>query len=404
MTDRLIERLSDYRDHAHTAFPVPDVAELGSHPLRRRRRRLRGVFGAAVATLLVGLAAVAVRAPSLLPAEPPAPVATTIETVDWTNTELIVPENPDNPCPDGRVRLYPRTFDDVGRIGISSPDPRPGFETLQTAGPVTYGDLTGDGRPEAVLAIRCSREPGGFSEQENRQLLVVQMLPDHTLQGLQFVGTVHANYPSFHVDDELLYVQLRYNHAAEGSYGGNFWDTAFTQVFQWNGASFRQIAGRTAPLNFTGSHDGYGVVTQLAEILSPTGEVLCPAAPVPFAFAPFTVDGFVYDLSTDIGRHGGAEKVDVDADGNEELVVGVRCTGPGYDAVSIYVLTQETNRFAAMDVIANDGTWTLRDFEASSTQLTLTTEDLTGGLTQVHTLTWTGERFEPSVGGYRLVP
>jgi hypothetical protein len=100
MTDRLTALLSDYRDHAHTAFRAPDLAELGS-----KRRRRRGVFGAAVATLLVGIVVVAVRAPSVLPAEPPAPVATSIETVDWTDTELIVPANPDNPCPEGRVRL-----------------------------------------------------------------------------------------------------------------------------------------------------------------------------------------------------------------------------------------------------------------------------------------------------------
>jgi hypothetical protein len=254
-----------------------------------------------------------------------------------------------------------------------------------------------------VIAIRCSREPGGISDQYERQLLVVQMLPDYTLRGLQFVGTAHANFPSFRVDDGLLYVQMRYNHASANSAGSNFWDTAFTQVLRWNGSSFDRIGGRSDPLNFTGAHNGYGVPSQLADILSPSGEVLCPAALVPFAFAPYTRDGFTYSIDHDLGSHGGAEKVDVDADGNEELVVGIRCTGPDYDAVSIYVLTQGSDRFLALDVLANDGTWTPQSFAATDTHLTLTRRDRTGEQVE-QTLTWTGQRFEPSVGAYRLVP
>ncbi len=270
---------------------------------------------------------------------------------------------------------------------------------LATATPA-YGDLTGDGRPEAVLAIRCSVFPDGSAmEQEGAQILVVTMRPDHSLVGLQFVGTVHAEYPSFHVDGGRLYVQMRYNHASANSWGSSYLDAAFTQVYLWNGASFALIAGRTSPLNFTGAHNGYGVPSQLADILSSDGQVLCPAALVPFAYAPFSKGGYVY------GGPGGrqeARPVDVDGDGNEEIVVAVNCAGPDYDAVSLYVLTQGTDRFVTLDVpLANDDTYTLESFEATTAGLTLTVSSATEGR-QVKVLFWDGTGYQPSYGTYRL--
>jgi hypothetical protein len=402
MTDRVTDLLTDYRDQAPTAFRVPDLSELESGPWRlrqRRRRRQRLAVGMSVpvAAALVLVVAMSLFRGNPTP-EPPVPTADSIYTVDWTRTELTLPHDPQNHCPEGKVRLRPGTFPvsgstEVRRVGVSGEAPAIAI----VEAPTVYGDLTRDGQPEVVLAIRCGGlYPGASIGQMGAQLLAVTMRPDHSLVGLQFVGTPSAQYPSFHVDGGLLYVQMRYNHASANGYGGTAQDTAFTQVFRWDGRSFVKIAGRDNPLNFTGAHDGYGVVSQLADILSSDGHVLCPAALVPFAYAPFEAKGFSYG-----DERQRAQPVDVDGDGNEEIVVAVRCSGPGYHAVSLYVFTQGTDRFLTLDVpLANDGRYTLESFEATTAALTIVVTTPTEGR-QVRVLFWDGTRYQPSYGAYR---
>ena len=359
---------------------------------------------AAVAAVTVGLVGAYVGTAPRTPDDPPAPVAQSIYAVDWTDTELTVPENPD--CPEGKLRLYRRQNADGAWIGTTDPNTREDVYQLVTTGAVVFGDVTGDGQPEAIVRVQCLRGPKEWSEHQGEQLLVVRMLPDHSLDGLGFVGTRGAEFPSVSVDDEgLLHVQMRYNWITPNSFAFSFWDTAFTQVLRWNGSSFGRVSGRADPLNFTGASSGYGVPTQLADILSPSGEVLCPAALVPFGLVergsePWHVDGYDYS----VGEWSSATaKLDVDGDGNEELVVPIRCTGPGYDEVSLYVLAQGTDRFLAIDVpVANDGRWTVVSAQSVSGQLQVQVEEANG--TGVHTLAWNGERFEPGMGSYRLAP
>ncbi len=415
MTERLDTLLTGYRDEAHTAFAPPDLHSTRGAARRRRARRDLAMVGvAAAAAAMVWLAVSNVGTATRTPADPPAPVATSIYAVDWTNTELTVPDDPDWDCPKGRLRLYHRQTPRGGWIGTSDPWLDTGHKSMSTGGLASYGDLTGDGQPEAVLLVRCAYGAAGFSDYDGQRLLVVRMRPDRSLEGLGFVGTRSAEFPSFRVsDDGLLRVQLRYNWITENSTTFTSWDTAFIQVFRWNGSSFVRISGRTEPLNFTGASAGYGVPTQLADILAPTGEVLCPAALVPFGLVersgqPWHVDGYDYSLGSAM-----AARLDVDSDGNEELVVPIRCSGPGYDAVSLYVLAQGTDRFRAIDVpIASDGSTAILSAEAMSGRLVVQVQGAASMSSGSASFTWTGSRFERdhglpeefgTPGSYRLV-
>jgi hypothetical protein len=96
----------------------------------------------------------------------------------------------------------------------------------------------------------------------------------------------------------------------------------------------------------------------------------------------------------------GPVRVDLDEDGNDELVVGMRCRGPGYDAASLYVFAQATDGFVPLDVpFANDGRYELVDLASADRQrLTLTLRDLGTDTVETRTLTWDGRRFGPPIG------
>jgi hypothetical protein len=68
------------------------------------------------------------------------------------------------------------------------------------------------------------------------------------------------------------------------------------------------------------------VPSQLADIVSSDGQVVCPGALVPFAYTPFTKGEYIYGSGGRLG--GGAQPVDVDGDGNEEIVVAVTAPAP----------------------------------------------------------------------------
>jgi hypothetical protein len=203
-----------------------------------------------------------------------------------------------------------------------------------------YGDLTGDGVPEAVLQIRCvGYRSDALMDQSGSQLLVVTMRSDHSLVGLGYVGVRHAEYPWYTVDDQKLFVQLKYDHSTPSS----------RAQLRRHGLRAGLLLGRYgfpahrgAPnLNFRGQKDANGSRGRLASILR-GDEVRCPAATVSFTFGEATENGVVYAQGRTI-----IEPVDLDGDHNDELIAGIGCRSLGYDAVSIYVFGQgETSLFA----------------------------------------------------------
>jgi hypothetical protein len=139
-----------------------------------------------------------------VPTRPSTPVSDPIASVHWAGAgpvSLVVPTHPDPDadCPSGKQDLWSKR-----------PARYPGIVSGSAEGQANpvYGDLTGDGRPEAVLHVSCllSQEDSGDGR---GQLLVVTRDPDGTLRGLGWVGPRGAFYPGFWVADGTVYVDAK---------------------------------------------------------------------------------------------------------------------------------------------------------------------------------------------------
>lgn len=204
--------LRSYRDGGHRSFvpPPPDVIVTRA---RRRARTRIALAAAAVVAVSAGAAAIAtapddrdrtppvtvpsptppaVTTPTPAPTTPPSPPGTTppstasspppastttqrtparpapvdVRDVDWENTTIrITASREDDDCLTGRVRIA----DGLG--GESGDRPHLRIRAAYDDGGATYGDLTGDGRAEAVVWGACL---GGLGDEDaSGQLLVV---------------------------------------------------------------------------------------------------------------------------------------------------------------------------------------------------------------------------------------
>jgi hypothetical protein len=385
---------------------VPNLMDppdrLGRIAERVRSRRRRQAAGACAAVVAVGAVAVA-GLPTFDPPRQPeiaAPTATSIELVDWTTATLVLPRNTAVPCPTGRRQLRPSyEMRWKVKLGEASGPAKAGdldvgrrtFQVLNT--PVAFGDLTGDGKPEALLHVRCTEFPsGGMGEEEGAQLLAVTMRDDYSLVGLGYVGQVHAQYPSYRIADGQVVAALRYAVINKHRRGYTRYDVAHVRKYSWNGKSFSQVAGRTAPLVLSPAKDGVSSPVQLPAILRGSA-VVCPAATVRFSFGEATSGGYTYSLE---GRNV-AQIVDIDGDGDEELLVTVRCSGNGYDGKSVYLVGQGPDGFITRDVpLANDGTYTVLEAALSGTTLRL--QVTLNGIARTVTMRWGGKRFAGGLG------
>jgi len=401
-------RLEDFRAAAPAAFRPPPLPAIAARGRRRRRRAIvvwgsSGMVAAAVAALLMLTMSLAGVTP--LPELPP-PIADTITDVDWTRAAVVLPPDPNSPCPAGPVRVYPRDSTAYGHIGQTRRDPDDYSTVLFAILPaVVYGDVTGDGQPEAVLPVRCTAFEDGMMPEQGSQLLVVQQQADRSLRGLGFLGVVHAKYPAYRVEDGKVYVKLSYHHASWGSFGYNHLDTGFTQVFRWDGTAFLRIGGRPGNLNYRGQKADSGSPVRLADLMRGS-EVACPGGVVRRGPDPATIGAFAFDGAGFGGEEIEDLAVDINQDGDDELIVAVSCAGPGYPASgSVYVFGQGDTMFFPMDVpFANDGSFDLVRMvpTADGRTIELTLRDRATGDEDSHTLTWNGKRFDPHLGTYRL--
>lgn len=200
LADRALNRL---RDAITTGAVAPPAATLRTHARRWLRARQATAGGlAAVTVAAVALGGTAVWQPTAGPPpaanpsgapSPTAPADAPIDQLDWTTATITLP--PEHGCPSGPVGFVPQEQFTVphsteGRRWewATAMGPADGFPAvaLWLNQPPGFGDLTGDGRPEAVLRARCF--PTEDSVISGDALLVVTRQPDGTLAGLGWVG------------------------------------------------------------------------------------------------------------------------------------------------------------------------------------------------------------------------
>ncbi|RLP92185.1 hypothetical protein [Micromonospora sp. CV4] len=326
------------------------------------------------------------------------PAASVITEVRWQQAVIDLPKNSDMPCPTGRQHMRPVQSGGALASFAWAPAGDRGQKLILNSREIAYGDLTGDGEPEAVLNILCSDLPATALRNGLRggQLLVVTMRADHSLSGLGYAGQPYAEHPSFRVENQKLVAQVWYarTHLNGASYA--VYAPAHTRTYQWDGARFAQTAGRTSPLLLMSMEQSVGSPVQLATIVR-DGAPVCPGRVVQFEEHGLQTDGAVYRVTSNI------RPTDFDQDGNQELLAQVQCTGNGGTFDSLYLFRQGVDKFVVLDVpIANGGQYVIHDgWQAKGNTLTVNVTLRGTGETRAYRMIWNGKKFENSLGAHQ---
>jgi hypothetical protein len=261
--------------------------------------------------------------------------------VDPQNMTLTLAPNPDAPCPSGRLT-------------VKGAWARQGDLALYVANApfAAYGDLTGDGRPEAVTGAACSR--GSAPDGETNQLLVLSRRSDGTLTGTwagevaHFPGAdMYGEYTDYWVIDGVIYAQLKRT--------ADQYLPEPVRAYRWTGGAFVAVPQTRFPALLPG-----GDVDAAPVRLGPlAGALGCPDGDVRFgADLTARLGGARYDLNRPHPDGPGYLPVEsnwVTLSGRLVLVVRVNCTrADGTRAAAVGVIAADRGRLTAIDAIPVD--------------------------------------------------
>lgn len=285
--DPLGTALRGLRDRITAGATAPPAASMRAHATRWRRVRRATAAGAVVAAVAAAaFGGVTLLQPTASPPVPPVevppgpvtpsprpsprpvvPLDDPITAVEWEAATITFP--PRDGCPSGEITFAPAQ-PSFHALGV----PPEGYPAIALSPPAGYGDLTGDGRAEAVVLASCVPTEAGFDGQHFSDLLIVTRDDTGTLTGLGWVPAEDAAFTSVWITgDGRLLTEL----VPEG--------TTFlpgrAASYQWDGE--RMIGGEPAP--------GYPTIVPLdADRLGPpvrlgavAGGLGCPDAELRFA-------------------------------------------------------------------------------------------------------------------------
>lgn len=324
--------------------------------------------------------------------------ASAITEVRWQQAVIDLPKNSDMPCPTGRQHMRPVNGGGALASFAWAPAGDRRQKLILNSREIAYGDLTGDGEPEAVLNILCSDLPATALRNGlgGGQLLVVTMRADHSLTGLGYAGQPYAEYPSFRVENQKLLAQVWYARTHPNGASHAVYAPAHSRTYQWDGARFAQTAGRTSPLLLMPMGQSVGSPVQLATIVR-DGAPVCPGRIVQFGEHGLQTDGAVYRVTSNI------RPTDLDQDGNQELLAQVQCTSNGGTFDSLYLFGQGVDKFVVLDVpIANGGQYVIHDgWQVKGNALIVNVTLRATGDTGAYRIIWDGKKFENALGAYQ---
>jgi hypothetical protein len=368
------------REHAD-APPAAAIRSRAEHQVRVRRTTTALLAAAAVAVVAVGGgAALRDSAPPrpVPPGEtatptpgpsvtdnrrPTKPVPTTranaisdpIGKVNWLSATIDIPR--ENGCPVGDVRFRLQPNDVI-------PPPTPTNAWSGEAFPriylysstVAYGDLLGDGRPEAVIVASClaDREDSGDG---SGRLLVVTRESSGKLRGVAWVGQRGAIYNGQWITQRRLYTDTAPWHVP--------WDYSIGQAraYEWGGDRFveRDVRDEFPGLVPVGSRPGTPVdLSSVTALLRCAAGTVLPAgsglADMRFdAQSRAIVDGVTWSAQQRLGPDTLQHLVDLDGDGRRRLLLELSCGegagGGGQGVPNIVLLERVGNTYRGVDVL-----------------------------------------------------
>jgi hypothetical protein len=369
-----------------TPTPAGAVRHRAEHQQRVRRTATATLAAAAVLAIAVG--AISVVRGSTAPPAPPATTQTPspsptpkptqwpqrkvtdpIGATDWTRATITLPQQ--DGCPAGRIRFWPG--DGFSPDGARSS----GWPQAQLFdSDVAYGDLTGDGRPEAIMWGQCVQGAEDSGDGAGRLLVVTR--DGDRLRALGWVGPLGSLFAEYWVDDGVLYTDVHPWH--------DLWKYTLgaAKAYRWTGTAFAPANAARYP----------GLEPDVPVDLTPvSGRTGCPT-PV-LRFGPdgrASADGVIFDLEQPQAPDGLPHLVDLEGDGTRRLLVTITCgrrPDDGIGTTALVVLErQDGGGFLALDAIRlPDGT-SLADWSYSRGELTI---DVDG---QMRKYIWNGDRFQ----------
>lgn len=194
----------DLRIDVRGSITTPPATVVEQRGRKQRRNRTITAISAIFLAVAGVLGGVALAHPGSSDPRPPAATYSLdpndpMLAVDWSATAVQVGQAPAG-CPTGQVDLRPTQSEWIG--GPSSGWPRLEFHPLNVA----VGDLTGDGRAEAALAVACSVDPD--SDDRVIRLLAVE-LRDTGLHSLAWTGRDSSIVMKTWISGGVLYADSR---------------------------------------------------------------------------------------------------------------------------------------------------------------------------------------------------
>lgn len=378
------------------ARPAPGVIRgLAEHRRRVRRTAAAALAAAAVLALAVGGVSVVRGSATPPPSDPastvtpspsPSPrvsrsvppwpepkVGDPIGATDWDNAAIALPRH--DGCPSGAV-----TFQRRGEE-LSGPSSWP--RVVLDADSVAYGDLTGDGRPEAIMSALCRRSAEDSGDGEG-QLLVVAREADG-LRALAWVGPRGALFVGQWVAGGHLYVDV---HPWYQDWG---YSLGAAQVYRWTGSAFAAVDGAAEYPGLTSGH-----AVDLTPMAGLTG---CPTPVLRFGRDGRAEDaGTTFHLDQPAVPDHLPHLVDLDGDGRRHLLVAITCDRPEDDSdpdtgAVVVLERQPGGGFHAIDAIRPPDGSSLSGWSYDRGKLTIETADQAGVVAPL-TYTWNGDYFQ----------
>jgi hypothetical protein len=322
------------------------------------------------------------------PPPPPTPPAVFAD-IDWRNATVILPPSAsDVGCPTGAVQVTDDDFANPTSVQVTLP-----YGALSR---IRYGDLTGDGQPEAALVASCG------DGDRDRVFLVVS----RSGAELRVLDVFRASNFS-DITQEPREIAI-----ADGALKVAGWPDSYDRIvapvrttYRWDGA--RMVVTGAPPVARLLD------TVELPALIDADGSTVCPGGEAHFAgdgmnSPTATVGGTTY--RADVGkaathyRLADAYSMDLDGDDIFELIVSMSCVAAdGTERTSLYAVRQQADRFVVVDLPFADsrgpGSLPLYDYYLPPGEGALVLR-LGPSATEV-TVHWDGSGFVGRVGEYR---